>query len=118
MRDEMPIGCTPSDEDCAQLGVMDDYPRWAKTECQAYIRALRKKFGEEPDGARLRVKSNPHDFGTYYEVVCAYDTDNEEATAYALKVEEGLATWEEAGMVAPVIYDGHAARENPAAGMQ
>jgi hypothetical protein len=56
------IGSTPSNEDCAQVG-SPDYARNARIECHAYIDAIRKVCGQEPEGARLTIKSQPHDFG-------------------------------------------------------
>ena len=55
-------------------------------------------FGKEPNGARLRVKSFSHDFGTYYEVVCRYDLDNPEAYEYALDCDRGLGYWTAIGL--------------------
>jgi hypothetical protein len=68
----------------------------------AYIEAIRKKLGNEPEGARLAVKSFQHDFGTYQEVVCSFDTEIEGAIEYAYKCEsDSPATWGEVGMVSP-----------------
>jgi len=106
--DRVEIGCTPCEEDCAQTGSKDyDYTKLNKIECKAYIAALRKVYGDEPEGASLYTKSNPHDFGTYYEVAVRYDTNNEAATTYAWKLEAGLAKWADAGMHAPVLYGAH-----------
>jgi hypothetical protein len=103
MRDYISIGSSPPEESCQQVG-SQDYPRKARIECRQYIEALRKHLGPEPEGARLYIQSNPHDFGTYYEVNCEYEDDNEEATAYAFKCEgEGPMTWEEVGMKPPVF---------------
>ena len=44
-------------------------------------------IGEEPEGTRLTIKANPHDFGTYYEVVCYFDDEDEEAARYAFRCE-------------------------------
>ncbi len=72
-------------------------------ECRAYIQAIRKVLGEEPVGARLAVKSFPHDFGMYHEVVCFYDDNFPESVDYALLCEaEAPTTWAEAGMQPPV----------------
>jgi hypothetical protein len=93
MKDFITLGSTPVSEDCAQVGA-EDYPVRSLKECRLYRSGLRKKFGAEPDGCRLRIKEFPHDFGTYREVVCEYDTDNEEAAAYALRCEnEAPQTW-------------------------
>ena len=84
--DEMTIGPTPADETCAQVGSAE-YLRDARRECAAFINQLRRVFGPEPDGARLFIKSNPHDFGTYYEVAVKYDPASAEAMSYALQCE-------------------------------
>lgn len=89
--DSINIGATPYEEDCAQVGD-PDYRAKARAECNRYIECLRKVYGSEPSGARLYIKSNPHDFGTYYEVECAFDA-TPEAENYAFAVENGLATW-------------------------
>ena len=74
MQDCLDLGSSPSHEDCAQVG-SEGYAQRAPRECRAYIGQLRRLFGEEPDGARLSIKSNPHDFGTYFSAVCYFDGD-------------------------------------------
>ena len=101
MQDFLNIGSTPPDETCAQIGEVD-YDRKSRIECNLYIEALREKLGDEPDGARLAIKGFDHDFGRYYEVVCHYNDENEEATEYAYKCEsDGPLTWAEVEMIAP-----------------
>ena len=98
MREYVGIGPAPSGESCAQVGSPDYYER-VVAECRAYIQAIRKMLGEEPVGARLAVKSFPHDFGTYSEVVCYYDDNFPDAVDYAFRCEgEAPTTWAEAGM--------------------
>src|SRR5256885_15194424 len=95
MRDCMDLGCAPSMEHCAQVGT-DEYFDRARTECRAYIALLRRSLGDEPPGATLSVKSNPHDFGTYLSVVCYFDPDDPAATDYAFKCEaKGPREWDE-----------------------
>jgi len=67
MRDSLSIGSSPANEDCAQVG-SDDYNKRARAETRAFVHQLRRVFGTEPEGARLKVKPNQHDFGTYLEV--------------------------------------------------
>lgn len=94
MKDTIEIGSSPCDEDCVQVGA-DSYELLAREECNRFIELIRKKLGPEPEGARLFVKSNPHDFGTYLEVACRFDDENEAATRYAYRCEaEAPATWE------------------------
>jgi hypothetical protein len=102
----MPIGGTPCEEACAQTGITEDAQALNRLECRAYIVALTKHYGPPPTGAELRVKGNPHDFGTYYEVECRYDSTNRAAIDYACKVEAGLARWDDVRMWPPVQYDG------------
>ena len=90
MRDCVDLGVTaPPMEDCAQVGskAYDYYDR-ARREAKALINQLRRKLGNEPDGARLGMKSHPHDFGTYMTVVCHYDVQDEASSAYAWRCEE------------------------------
>ena len=95
MKDFLEIGSSPPDENCEQLG-SPDYATKALAECERYIDVLRKKLGKEPEGARLRVKANPHDFGTYYEVVCDFDTELLESQDYAFKCDSnGPSTWDD-----------------------
>lgn len=96
MQDCLDLGSSPSHEDCAQVG-RDGYYERARRECRAYICQLRRMFGDEPDGARLAIKSNPHDFGSYLSVVCHFDGDNRAAAEYAYRCEgQGPQEWDEA----------------------
>lgn len=95
MRDWIDLGATPPGESCAQLGTPDYHDR-ARRECRAYIARLRRAMGPEPPGARLALKANPHDFGTYLSVVCHYETGDEQATDYAFRCEaEGPEAWDD-----------------------
>ena len=92
--DYVEIGATPVNEPCQQLGRADYDPRAAKAECRRFIRNIRYVLGNEPEGAMLRVRSNNHDFGTYYEVACYYENGNDKALEYATKCEsEAPPTW-------------------------
>jgi hypothetical protein len=56
---------------------------------------LERTFGKPPRGACFGVKSFPHDFGSYYEVVIHFDDDYDEAADFAYEVERNLPeTWE------------------------
>ena len=74
IRDSLYIGESPWDEACAQLGT-DMYPVNARKECQRFIEQIRRHYGTEPEGARLHIKSNPHDFGSYLSVECDFTWD-------------------------------------------
>ena len=96
MRDCIDLGSAPPLEDCAQVGREGYYER-ARRECRAYVGLLRRTLGDEPDGASLSVKSNPHDFGTYLSVVCHFDPDVAAAVDYAFGCESaGPQAWDEA----------------------
>ena len=86
MRDYVYIGPAPADEDCAQLGSENYGPR-ARKECRVFIEQLRRHFGNEPPLARLHTQGNDHDFGTYYEVVCDYDDEDQKSIDYAFAIE-------------------------------
>ena len=90
MKDYLSIGSSPAEEDCAQVGT-DNYREIARKECKAYIDQIRRQLGDEPEGAFLAIKSFPHDFGSYLEVVCFFDDNNEIASNYAFKCES--ETW-------------------------
>jgi hypothetical protein len=95
MKDFIDAGCSPTGENCAQVG-SDDYHQRARRECRAYIAQLRRLFGIEPDGAHLSVKCNPHDFGSYLSVVCHYDDHLPASVEYAFRCEsESPETWDE-----------------------
>ena len=94
MRDFINIGPTPCGEACAQVGE-PDYHEKAVAECRRFLQLLRNKFCPEPEGAWLSVKWFPHDFGSYCEVVCYYNTDIPASVDYAFRCEtETPATWE------------------------
>jgi hypothetical protein len=94
MRDFITLGPTPTEEDCAQVGTSEYYDQ-ARKECRRFIELLRTTFGPEPAGTLLRMKAFDHDFGTYHEVVCYYDTDIPESVDYAFRCEaETPKTWE------------------------
>jgi len=93
--DYVNIGSTPNGEDCAQLG-SDNYNALSRIEGRAYINQLKRMFPNPPYGVLFSLKGFPHDFGTYYEVVVKYLTDNEEAEAFAWEVQnESPENWDE-----------------------
>lgn len=98
IKEIMDLACVPYDEPCAQID-NPDYQDKAVKECQSYIRQLKRVFGEPPDGARLKLRYNPHDLGTYLSVVCEYSRMMPDAVAYAFKCEaEGPAKWDAEAM--------------------
>jgi hypothetical protein len=90
--DYLNIGSSPCDEGCAQVG-HPVYISIARIECRIYAAQLSREF---PNGD-FRVKSFPHDFGTYYEVVAFYDDDGDDPRMEAAFDAEGSANpqWDE-----------------------
>lgn len=90
------IGSTPCNEPCQQLGAPTYDEVEAKKECARFRDLIRKKLGAEPVGARLVIKGHSHDFGTYYELECQFDPENDHATTYAFLCEsKAPQDWEE-----------------------
>lgn len=95
MKETLELGSVPADEPCAQL-LSDNqlqYTLRAREECRAFINQLVRLYGEKhgqslPHGIRLKIKSNAHDFGTYYEVAIEYDVDNDNASTAAFWLEQ------------------------------
>lgn len=89
MRDYLYIAESPVDEKCAQVGQPGYFER-GRVECRCFIGQLRRMFGNEPTGARLSIKTEQHDFGSYSTVVCHYDDTFPESVEYAFKCEGEL----------------------------
>lgn len=96
MRDYLDLSPTPCDEPCAQLG-SDDYSTRARLECRAFIDQLRREFpNAEALGCTFKIRANPHDFGTYYEVAICYSDTNDDQTAAAFEIEANLPmSWDD-----------------------
>jgi hypothetical protein len=95
MTDWLDIGSSPPAEPCAQVGSDDYYPH-ARRECRTYIHQLRRVLGNEPTGARLAIRTNPHDFGDYLWVACYFDPNKQAAVEYAYRCEsDGPEEWDE-----------------------
>ena len=91
IRDSLYIGESPWDESCAQVGT-DMYRSNAGKECRRFIEQIRNHYGSEPQGARLYIKSNPHDFGSYLSVECEFIWDpSEEDEEYTPSQEYAFA---------------------------
>jgi hypothetical protein len=89
------IGPAPYDEECAAVG-QENFAARNAAECRALAHQIARQLGEPPEGAYLRIKANPHDFGSYHELVCKYEDDNEDATNYAYRCEsECPAQWDD-----------------------
>ena len=88
------LGPVPANEECAQTGD-PDFRKQAMKEGARYIELLKRLFPNELDSCSFQLKSFPHDFGSYFEVVVIYDPDDEESVNFAYNVERNLPeTWE------------------------
>ncbi len=95
MENYVALAPAPIEEHCVCVGEEDYMPR-ARAECERFIALLRKKFGPEPEGARLAVTSFPHDFGDYLEVICSFDDTLPASVEYAFRCEDNLpTTWDD-----------------------
>lgn len=82
MKEYLTIGSTPAEEECFPVG-----HDLALAETRIYKNQLLREFPE----ADVRVKSFPHDFGTYHEVCVFYFDDDEDSMAMAWAVEADAA---------------------------
>lgn len=82
-REYLELGTCPinAEEDSPQIGVDDQWnvSLWARV----WRDQLRRACPHAAD--RIKVKSFPHDFGRYYEVVIYYGSDAEEEQAFELE---------------------------------
>ena len=103
MRDFINIGSAPAEEQCVQVNKEGNYHKAMRAECVRFIEQLRRVFGPEPEGAQLGVKSFPHDFGLYLEVVCYFENNDEEARKWAFRLEDEMpARWDQPLNTPPV----------------
>lgn len=101
MQDIVWLGPCPAEEDAVQVGD-SDYATKAREQCRRYVEAIRAVCGPEPEGARLTIKSQQHEFGSYLECCVVFDGNNEAAAAYAAKCDDSApTTWDAAEGVAP-----------------
>ena len=100
------IGTVPGDEPGAQAGITADWLALQQLEATTYRAALIAVHGPRPDGVGMPIKIHDHDFGPYAELEVQFDATDPAAAAYAAGVEDGLASWIDAGFTAPVVYDG------------
>jgi hypothetical protein len=96
MRDYLELATTvPSDEPCAQVG-SDNYTRNSRLEAEAFRDQIYRVFGDPPAGTGIRIKSCPHDFGSYLDLQIAYDDDEDDSCGWTFEVESNLPErWDE-----------------------
>lgn len=96
MKDYLTLGPTPCEEDCQQVGT-DSYDSVkAREELVRYKEMLISRFPNAPEYSRFGIKSFPHDFGSYSEVVVYFDDSEyaKDSQEYAYFVESNLpSTW-------------------------
>lgn len=85
MKDYIDLGPCPIAEDCIPAGQPG-----GREECRRYLELCRTIFPQANEfGVRFTIKSNPHDFGNYYEVnVVVPDDNDEQAMAYAYWIQD------------------------------
>jgi hypothetical protein len=90
MKDYLELSPTPTDEPCAMLGT-EGYSQRARLECRVFIHQLERTFPQAiAAGVTFRTASNPHDFGTYYEVRAHYNDEDESQTEWVFVIEGTL----------------------------
>lgn len=106
MPDTIDLSGTPCEEECAQIGRYPEATNHSYHEAKAYRAALIAVHGLPPEGYTLRVRANPHDFGTYHtvELVCPAEASLENCE-YENAVEDGLSHWRQALMPAPYNHE-------------
>ena len=85
MRDCINLGSAPAMEPCAQVG-SENYSRQARIECRVFKDQLLRTF-PHIDSEMLSVRSFPHDFGHYFEVVVCYDDNDDISVSHAFEVD-------------------------------
>jgi hypothetical protein len=82
------FGPTPSEEQCTAFRA--DLSHETETmilECDAYAQQLERMFPNAPKGCWFAIQKTPYEEGSYYDVICIYDT-----TLYANESRE-FVTW-------------------------
>mgnify|MGYP001570249163 CR=1 FL=1 len=99
MLDSIDLSSVPTEEDCEQLGANYNAPK-ARKECLVFreqlIRLLEKKSPywqvEKklfPD-VEIKIRSNEHDFGSYFSLVAIFNPEDESAVELAYWLEANL----------------------------
>lgn len=85
MKDSLYIGESPADEPCSPVINGEFDSQRVRAELNALIHQLRRMHGDEPEGARLKIKSENN--GEYLTVYCDFDDNFPESVEYAFKCE-------------------------------
>jgi hypothetical protein len=93
MKDQISLGSVPCYEESAQVG-QPGYLERAHEECGRFQRLLQNtycaRWGTVPAGFAITIKTCPHDFGDYLDVVVMFDGDNEAAARAAAWLENNV----------------------------
>ena len=92
MKDYITLGSAPCEETCVQVSPNVAYLDAMRAECRRYLDCIRATCGPEVGSARLGIKTFPHDFGSYIEVVCHFDDTDDVGMAYAFACERNAPT--------------------------
>lgn len=102
MRDYVNIGITPSGEDCVQVSRTENYMPAMRKQAERFKTLLEKAFPPQGSGY-LSIKSFPHEFGSYLEVVAYFDDADEASQKWAFDLEGSVPeTWAELEKLAKV----------------
>ncbi|MFH0921809.1 MAG: hypothetical protein V1913_15785 [Fibrobacterota bacterium] len=91
----IPIGTTPTMEECVMVDPKTNYLPAMKEEANRFRAMLLDRFSLF-HLVRYKVRSNPHDFGNYIDIEIEYDNSCEKSTDQAFFIERNLPdTWED-----------------------
>lgn len=92
------LGCSaPVEEDCVEVSSDVDYLPLMRIEAQVFRDMLKRLF-PVPEGSygSLRISSNYHDFGSYLDIVIAFDDTDEQSVEWAFNIEANVPEkWDE-----------------------
>ena len=91
-RSYLSIGCSPAAENCVQVSQTVDYFDDMMAECRKFRDMLIAKF-TNCNKVEIKVKTFPHDFGTYAEVVVYYSETDPESEAQAIFIENNMPSY-------------------------
>ena len=95
MRAEIWVICAgPYEEALATVGD-PNFSEQNLKECVIFAKQLEREFGEAPARSDLIIKSEIHEFGVFWIVAIRFDPEDPEAVAYANRVENGVARWDQ-----------------------
>ena len=100
MKDYLYIDTTPSNEKCTQVND-PDYSAKARAEGRRMLAQIDKHY-PLPENASMgytRIKSESHDFGSYYQIQIIFDDECESSVNWAFSIEAdslgALEYWDE-----------------------